>query len=100
MSEKLTPQQLRECNIRLTGEFDTTAAELEDLDLDLAHVETYQISPEAQAQLDREYIKFLEAKQRHVELLCRQAERWINASGLQNACLMNAVAYLGQVRKQ
>ncbi|HEV2394769.1 MAG TPA: hypothetical protein VG146_20655 [Verrucomicrobiae bacterium] len=36
---------------------------------DLAHVETFNVSAEAQAALDREYIKFLEAQNAYLKNL-------------------------------
>lgn len=91
MSEKLTRQQLRERDIRVFGD---GAPELQDLD----RIETYQIPPERQAQLDREYIKFLEAKNARIEKLCTEASAWLDRHGLQCACLANAKALLGQVQ--
>jgi hypothetical protein len=40
---------------------------------DLDHVETFKIGVEAQAALDREYIKFLEVKTAHLKNLCAEA---------------------------
>ena len=40
---------------------------------DLDHVETFKVSFEAQAALDREYIKFLEIKNRHLKSVCAEA---------------------------
>jgi hypothetical protein len=40
---------------------------------DLDHVETFKVSVEAQAALDREYIKFLEIKNRHLKSVCAEA---------------------------
>lgn len=40
---------------------------------DLNHVETFKVSAEAQAEIDREYIKFLEAKNAHLKNLCAEA---------------------------
>jgi hypothetical protein len=92
MSERLTPQQFREFSLRLNGDPKATAS----VDTDLEHVETYQISPEAQAQLDREYMRFLEAKNSRIENLCRQAQEWIERARIENAALQNARALLAQ----
>ena len=40
---------------------------------ELDHVETFKVSVEAQAALDLEYIKFLEAKNAHLKKLCAEA---------------------------
>ena len=40
---------------------------------DLDHVETFNVSVEAQAEIDREYIKFLEAKNAYLKNLCAEA---------------------------
>jgi len=40
---------------------------------DLEHVETFKVSTEAQAAIDREYIKFLEAKNASLKNLCAEA---------------------------
>ena len=40
---------------------------------DLDHVETFDVSAEAQAALDLEYIKFLEAKDAYFKNLCAEA---------------------------
>jgi hypothetical protein len=40
---------------------------------DLDRVATFKVSVEAQAALDREYIKFLEIKNRHLKNLCAEA---------------------------
>jgi hypothetical protein len=40
---------------------------------DLDHVETFNVSAEAQAAIDREYIKFLEAKNASLKNLCAEA---------------------------
>jgi hypothetical protein len=47
---------------------------------DLDHVETFNVSAEAQAALDREYIKFLEAKNAHLKDLCAQA--WLSLAAI------------------
>jgi hypothetical protein len=44
----------------------------------LDHVETFNVSAEAQAAIDREYIKFLEAKNARLENLCVRATTWLN----------------------
>jgi hypothetical protein len=88
MSEKLKPQQLREMAIRLGGSFNP--------DQDLEHVETYQVTPETQASLNAEYIKFLEAKNARLEKLCAEASAWIARYQLRSACLINAQALLSQ----
>ena len=40
---------------------------------ELDHVETFKVSAEAQAAIDREYIKFLEAKNDYLKNLCAEA---------------------------
>jgi hypothetical protein len=45
---------------------------------DLDHVETFKVSFEAQAALDRECIKFLEIKNRHLKNLCAEATISLN----------------------
>ena len=49
---------------------------------DLDHVETFNVSVEAQAALDREYIKFLEIKNRHLKKLCAEATISLNLAVL------------------
>ena len=47
---------------------------------DLEHVETFNVSAEAQASVDREYIKFLEAKNAYLKDLCVRA--WLSLAAM------------------
>lgn len=47
---------------------------------DLDHVETFNVSAEAQATIDREYIKFLEAKNASLKCLCAEARRLLQSA--------------------
>ena len=50
-----------------------TQVRLENGCNDLDHVETFSVTAEAQAQIDREYIKFLEAKNAYLKDICTEA---------------------------
>jgi hypothetical protein len=62
MSVEFNSNQPRETQIRLDSECN-----------DLDHIETFNVSLESQAAIDREYIKFLEAKNAHLKNLCAEA---------------------------
>jgi hypothetical protein len=62
MSLEFSSIQPRETQVRLDSEYN-----------DLDHVETFTVSVGAQAEIDREYIKFLEIKNRHLKNLCAEA---------------------------
>ena len=62
MSVKFSSLQPRETQVRLDSECN-----------DLDHIETFNVSFEAQAAIDREYIKFLEAKNAYLKNLCAEA---------------------------
>ena len=62
MSVELNSIQARETQVRLDSGCN-----------DLDHVETFNVSVEAQAAVDREYIKFLEAKNAYLKKLCAEA---------------------------
>lgn len=62
MSVGFNSIQPRETKVRLDRECN-----------ELDHVETFKVSVEAQAAIDREYIKFLEAKNAHLKNLCAEA---------------------------
>ena len=55
-----------------------TQVRLDDACNDLDHVETFNISAEAQGAIDREYIKFLEAKNAYLKNLCAEATIWLS----------------------
>jgi hypothetical protein len=69
MSGELKSIQPSETRIRLELDSDCP---------DLDHVETFNVSAEAQAAIDREYIKFLEAKNARLENLCTRATTWLS----------------------
>jgi hypothetical protein len=62
MSAEFNSIQPRETQVRLDSEYN-----------DLDQVETFNVGVGAQAEIDREYIKFLEAKNAYLKNLCTEA---------------------------
>lgn len=71
MSVKFNSIQPRETQVRLDSECN-----------DMDHVETFKVNFEAQAEIDREYIKFLETKNAYLKNLCAEATISLNRANL------------------